>query len=83
MLTLTLSPYDPLDGVALEVIGYRVYEGTEIPDDAPIILTVFPSEATTDKEAGTLTWVVESQPWEAGDRLTFRIRAQRLPPAPP
>ena len=51
--------------------------------NAPIILTLFPSDAATDKETGTLTWTVEDQPWKFGDSLTFRIRAQRLPPAPP
>ena len=82
-LTLTLSPYNPLTDLVLEVIDYWAYDGKKIPDNAPIILTLFPSNAATDKETGTLTWAVEEQPWKFGDRLTLRIRAQRLPPAPP
>ena len=82
-LTLTLSPYNPLTDLVLEVIDYWAYDGKKIPDNAPIILTLFPSDAVTDKAAGTLTWTVEEQPWKFGDRLTLRIRAQRLPPAPP
>ena len=72
MLTLTLSPYDPLTELALEII-----------DDGEVTLTLFPSDAETDEGAGTLTWAVENQPWDIGDFLTFRIRAQRLPPDPP
>ena len=72
MLTLTLSPYDPLTELALEII-----------DDGEVTLTLFPSDAEMDEGAGTLTWAVENQPWDVGDFLTFRIRAQRLPPAPP
>ena len=82
-LTLTLSPYNLLTDLVLEVIDYWAYDGKKIPDNAPIILTLFPSDAATDKETGTLTWAVEEQPWKFGDRLTLRIRAQRLPPAPP
>ena len=70
-LTLRITPYYSLDGLVLEFI-----------DNGDVILALSPSEATADKEAGTLTWAVEKQPWEAGDFLTFRIRAQRLPPAP-
>ena len=70
-LTLTLDPYFPLTGLALEFI-----------DDGDIILTLFPSEAATDSGAGTLTWAVPEQPWQDGDSLTFRIRAQRLPGDP-
>ena len=85
MLTLTLNSYIPLTDLVLEVIDwdYLAFVGKGVPDNAPIILTLFPSEATTDKEAGTLTWAVEDQPWKFGDSLTLRIRAQRLPPAPP
>ena len=70
-LTLTLTPYFPLTDLVLEFI-----------DDGDIILTLLPSDATTDSEAGTLTWAVEDQPWETGDFLRFRIRAQRLPATP-
>ena len=70
-LTLTLNPYFPLTDLVLEVI-----------DDGDVILTLLPSDATTDSEAGTLTWAVEGQPWRTGDFLTFRIRAQRLPATP-
>ena len=71
-LTLRITPYYSLDGLVLEFI-----------DNGDVILTLSPSDATTNKEAGTLTWAVENQPWKFGDRLTLRIRAQRLPPAPP
>lgn len=71
-LMLRITPYYSLDGLVLEFI-----------DNRDVILALSPSDATTDKEAGTLTWAVENQPWEAGDRLTLRIRAQHLPPAPP
>ncbi len=70
-LTLTLNPYFPLTGLVLEFI-----------DDRDIILTLFPSDAATDSEAGTLTWAVPEPPWQDGDSLTFRIRAQRLPGDP-
>lgn len=70
-LTLTLDPYFPLTSLALEFI-----------DGGDIILTLFPSDAATDSEAGTLTWAVPEQPWQDGDSLTFRIRAQRLPGDP-
>ena len=70
-LTLTLNPYFPLTGLVLEFI-----------DAGDIILTLFPSDAATDSEAGTLTWAVPGQPWQDGDSLTFRIRAQRLPDDP-
>ena len=70
-LTLALNPYFPLTGLVLEFI-----------DDGDIILTLFPSDAATDSEAGTLTWAVPEQPWQDGDSLTFRIRAQRLPGDP-
>ena len=70
-LTLTLNPYFPLTGLALEFI-----------DDGDIILTLFPSDAATDSEAGTLTWAVPEQPWQDGASLTFRIRAERLPGDP-
>lgn len=71
-LTLKIDPYYSMNGLVLEFI-----------DNGDVILTLSPSEATTDKAAGTLTWAVENQPREVGDSLTFRIRAQRLPPAPP
>ncbi len=71
-LTLTLSPYSPLTDLVLEFI-----------DDGDVILTLLPSDATTDSEAGTLTWAVEDQPWRTGDiLLTFRIRVQPLPATP-
>ena len=70
-LTLTLDPYFPLTGLVLEFI-----------EDEDIILTLFPSDAATDSEAGTLTWSVPEQPWQDGDSLTFRIRAERLPGDP-
>ena len=70
-LTLTLNPYFPLTGLVLEFI-----------DDGDIILTLFPSDAATNSEEGTLTWTVPDQPWQDGDSLTFRIRAERLPGDP-
>ena len=70
-LTLTLDPYFPLTGLVLEFI-----------DDGDNILTLFPSDAATDRGAGTLTWAVPEQPWQDGDSLTFRIRAERLPGDP-
>ena len=70
-LTLTLNPYFPLTGLVLEFV-----------DDEDIILALFPSDATADSEARTLTWAVPKQPWQDGDSLTFRIRAERLPGDP-
>ena len=70
-LTLALDPYFPLTGLVLEFI-----------DRGSFILTLFPSDATTDSDAGTLTWAVPEQPWQDGDSLTFRIRAERLPGDP-
>ena len=63
-VVLTLSPYVSLAGEVVDFIGL---DGTVWPR-----LTV--AEAKADIVAGTLTWRLISQPWEAGDALMLRIR---------
>ena len=82
-LTLTLIPYNPLTDLVVEVVDDWPFPQKSSGYALPAILTLLPSDATANKHAGTLTWTVEEQPWKFGDRLTLRIRAQRLPPAPP
>lgn len=82
-LTLTLIPYNPLTDLVVEVVDDWPSPQKSSRYALPAILTLLPSDATANKQAGTLTWTVEAQPWKFGDSLTLRIRAQRLPPAPP
>ena len=62
---LTLSPHN---GIA----GHTVYF---IALDGSVALSLKVAEAEVDETAGTLTWKVESQPWQAGDKLMLRISA--------
>ena len=63
-LTLTLSPYASLSGLALDFIAL----------DGTTALSLAASDATVDSTAGTLSWTVASKPWNDGDQLMLRIR---------
>ena len=64
-LVLTLDPFVSLSGNALDFIAL----------DGTVALSLEASSATTDSTAGTLTWTIATQPWQAGDNLMLRIRA--------
>ncbi len=63
-VVLTLSPYTALTGVAIDFIAL----------DGSVTFSLGASAATADNTAGTLTWSVSEQPWQAGDKLMLRIR---------
>ncbi len=63
-VVLTLSPYTALTGVAIDFIAL----------DGSVTFSLHSKDATADSAAGTLTWAVESAPWQAGDKLMLRIR---------
>ncbi len=63
-VVLTLSPYTALTGVAIDFIAL----------DGSVTFSLHSKDATADAAAGTLTWAVESAPWQAGDKLMLRIR---------
>ena len=63
-VTLTLSPYTALTGVAIDFI----------PLDGSLALSLHSNDATADAAPGTLTWSVASAPWQSGDKLMLRIR---------
>ena len=71
-VTLTLSPYTALTGVAIDFIVL----------DGSLALSLGASAATADSAAGTLTWSVSEQPWQAGDKLMLRIREGAPTPTP-
>ena len=71
-VTLTLSPYTVLTGVAIDFIAL----------DGSLALSLGASAATADSAAGTLTWSVESAPWQAGDKLMLRVREGGPDPHP-
>ena len=60
---LTLSPHDGLAGHTVEFIAL----------DGQVALSLAVAEAQADAKNGTLTWKVESQPWQAGDKLMLRV----------
>ncbi len=63
-VTLTLSPYTALTGVAIDFIAL----------DGSVTFSLHSNDATADAAAGTLTWTVAAAPWQAGDKLMLRIR---------
>ena len=62
---LTLSPYNGIAGHTVEFIAL----------DGSVPLSLAVAEAQVDETNGTLTWKVESQPWQAGDKLMLRVSA--------
>ena len=62
-VVLTLSPYVSLTGHKVEFIELDGLVGLSLDVD----------DAAVDSGAGTLTWGVSGQPWEAGDLLMLRI----------
>ena len=69
-VVLTLSPYAALTGQTLDVLAI----------DGALTLSLAASAATVDAAAGTLTWSVASQPWQAGDLLMLRLRSGAASP---
>ena len=63
-VVLTLGTHVSLSGHVLDFIAL----------DGRVSLSLFTDSATVDSAAGTLTWPVETQPWQTGDRLMLRIR---------
>ena len=62
---LTLSPHNSIAGHTVEFIA--------LDGSVPLSLPV--AEAQVDETNGTLTWKVESQPWQSGDKLMLRVSA--------
>ena len=63
-LVLTLDPHVSLSGHVLEFIEL----------DGTVSLSLNAAGATVDGMNGTLSWNLESQPWENGNKLMVRIR---------
>ena len=61
---IRLSPHTPLAGQKLEFIEM----------DGTTSLTLNAADAAVDAANDTLSWTVDSQPWEDGDTLMLRIR---------
>ena len=70
-VVLTLSPHAALAGHALDFIDLN----------GAVTTTLAVSDATVGSVAGTYTWSVADQPWQAGDKLMLRIRAAAPDPA--
>ena len=63
-VTLTVQPTNVLKDLALDFIEL----------DGSVSLTLDYSDATVDTASSTLSWSIDSQPWEAGDKLMVRVR---------
>ena len=68
---MNLSPHTALDGQVLDFIEL----------DGTVSLALYAADATADAANNTLSWSVDSQPWEDGDTLMLRIR--KAPNRPP
>ena len=62
---LTLSPHTGIAGHTVEFIAL----------DGSVSLSLKVADAEVDETNGTLTWKVESQPWQSGDKMMLRISA--------
>ena len=62
---LTLSPHTGIAGHTVEFIAL----------DGSVSLSLKAADAEVDETNGTLTWKVDSQPWQSGDKLMLRISA--------
>ena len=60
---VTLSPHNGIAGHTVEFIAL----------DGSVSLSLKVAEAEVDETNETLTWKVESQPWQSGDKLMLRI----------
>ena len=65
-VTIEVTPDDALNGHAIDIIEL----------DGSVSLSLNVADATVDSVNDTLSWSVESQPWENGDLLMLRIREQ-------
>ena len=64
-VTLALLPYT---GIADRTVDFIALDGS-------VALSLAVADAEVDTATGTLTWKVESQPWQSGDKLMLRISA--------
>ncbi len=60
---LTLSPHN---GISDRTVDFIALDGS-------VALSLAVADATVDAVTETLTWKVESQPWQSGDKLMLRI----------
>ncbi len=64
-VTITLSPQSSIAGQVVEFITL----------DGSVQLSLAVADAQADAANGTLAWKVESQPWQAGEKLMLRVSA--------
>ena len=74
--TIQRIAWEPPATVKMEVtphtsIADHILDFIALDGSVPLSLDV--SDATTDATNNTLSWTVESQPWQAGDKLMLRI----------
>ena len=62
---LTLSPPNSIASHTVDFIAL----------DGQVSLSLAVADAQVDATTGTLTWKVESQPWQSGDKLMLRVSA--------
>ena len=65
MVKMAISPHDGITGHTVDFIGM----------DGSVALSLAVADAAVDEANGTLTWKVEPQPWQSGDKLMLRISA--------
>ena len=68
---MNVSPHTALNGQVLDFIEL----------DGTVSLSLYTADATVDTTTDTVSWSVDSQPWEDGDTLMLRIR--KAPNRPP
>ncbi len=64
-VTLALLPHN---GITDRTVDFIALDGS-------VSLSLAVADAEVDTATGTLTWKVESQPWQSGDKLMLRISA--------
>ncbi len=63
---LKLSPHT---GIAGHTVNFSALDGS-------VSLSLEVAAATVDATTGTLSWTVELQPWQSGDKLMLRVREE-------
>ena len=66
MVTMGLRPVDAITGHTVDFIEL----------DGSLLLSLDVGDASVDEENDSLSWTVESQPWDEGDLLMVRIRGE-------
>ena len=66
MVTMGLRPVDAITGHTVDFIEV----------DGSLLLSFDVGDASVDEENDSLSWTVESQPWDEGDLLMVRIRGE-------